>query len=129
MVRFLVRTGVMLLANAVGLAVAAKVLDDMHLDWTSFIEAVVIYTVVFALLTPFFANQFRKHQSSAIGSVALIASLAALIITDLISDGLSISGVGTWIAAALIVWVASRLAAFILPYLGLRKYLEGPRAR
>ena len=114
----------MLLANAVGIGVAAKVLDGMKLNWSALIEAVVIYTVVFALLTPFFANQLRRHQSSALGGVALIASLASLVVTDLISDGLTISGIGTWVAAAVIVWAASLLAAFILPYLGLKKYLE-----
>jgi len=124
MVRFLVRTGIMLVANAVGIAVAAKVLDGMKIDATSLIEATVIYTIVFALLTPFFANQLRRHQSAALGGVALIASLAALIVTDVISDGMSISGVGTWVAAAVIVWAASLLAAFILPYLGLKKYME-----
>ncbi len=124
MVRFLVRTLVMVLANAVGLAVAAIVLTGMKIDATSFIEAIVIFTVAFALMTPFMANQLRKRQSSALGGVALIATLIALIITDLISDGLTIDGIGTWIAATVIVWVASLLAAFILPYLGLKKYLE-----
>jgi uncharacterized membrane protein YvlD (DUF360 family) len=56
--------------------------------------------------------------------VSLIATLVALIVTDLLSDGLSISGIGTWIAATVIVWVSSLLAAFILPFLGLKKYLE-----
>ncbi len=124
MVRFLVRTLVMVLANAVGLAVAAIVLDGMKIDATSFIEAIVIFTVAFALMTPFMANQLRKRQSSALGGVALIATLIALIITDLISDGLTIDGIGTWVAATVIVWVASLLAAFILPYLGLKKYME-----
>ena len=124
MVRFLVRTLVMVLANAVGLAVAAIVLDGMKIDATSFIEAIVIFTVAFALMTPFMANQLRKRQSSALGGVALIATLIALIITDLISDGLTINGIGTWVAATVIVWVASLLAAFILPYLGLKKYME-----
>ena len=124
MVRFLVRTAVMLLANAVGLLVAALILDGMNVDATSFIEAVVIFTVVFALMTPFTANQLRKRQSAALGGVALIATLISLIITDLISDGFSIDGIGTWVVAAVIVWAASLLAAFILPYLGLKKYLE-----
>jgi uncharacterized membrane protein YvlD (DUF360 family) len=124
MVRFLVRTAVMLLANAVGLLVAALILDGMNVDATSFIEAVVIFTVVFALMTPFTANQLRKRQSAALGGVALIATLISLIITDLISDGFSIAGIGTWVVAAVIVWAASLLAAFILPYLGLKKYLE-----
>lgn len=118
----------MLLANAVGLIVAALVLDGMDLDVTAFIVAVVIFTVVLALMTPFMASQLRRSRSSALGGVALIATLISLIITDLVSDGLSISGIGTWIAATVIVWVVSLLAAFILPFLGLKKYLDERRA-
>ena len=114
----------MLLANAVGLIVASLVLSGMDIDVTSFIFAVIIFTVVFALMLPFFASQLRRRGSSALGGVALIATLVSLIITDLISDGFSISGIGTWLAAAVIVWAASLLAAFILPFLGLKKYLE-----
>ena len=32
-----------------------------------------------------------------LGGVALIATLASLIVTELLTDGLSIRGVGTWI--------------------------------
>jgi len=124
MIRFLVRTLVMLLANAVGLIVAAVVLDRMELDATAFIIDVVLFTVVFALMTPFLANQLRKRQSSALGGVALIATLISLIITDLISDGFTIDGLTTWVLAAVIVWASSLLAAFILPFLGLKKYLQ-----
>ena len=127
MIRVIVRTAVMLLANAVGLIVASLVLDGMDIDVTSFIVAVLIFTVVLALMTPFMASQLRRSRSSALGGVALIATLISLIVTDLISDGFSIDGVGTWIAAAVIVWVASLLAALILPYLGLKKYLEERR--
>ena len=123
-IRRLVRTVVMLLANAVGLIVASLVLDGMDLDVTSFIFAVVIFTVVFALMLPFLASSLRRKGSSALGGVALIATLVSLIITDLISDGFTIDGIGTWLAAAVIVWAASLLAAFILPFLGLKKYLE-----
>ena len=124
MVRFVVRTGIMLVANAVGLIVAATVLDGMAIDATGFLVAVVIFTITAALLGPFLAVQFRRRASAALGGVSLIATLLALIVTDLISDGLSISGVGTWLAAAVIVWAASLLAVFVLPYLGLKKYLE-----
>jgi uncharacterized membrane protein YvlD (DUF360 family) len=127
MVRFLIRTGVMLLSNALGLIVASIFLDGMEVQAASFIEEVIIFTIAFALMTPFMANQLRKRQSSALGGVALIATLIALIVTDVLSDGFSISGIGTWIAAAVIVWAASLLAAFILPYLGLKKYLEDRR--
>ena len=62
-----------------------------------------------------------------IGAVALIATLVSLIVTDLLTDGLSIRGVTTWILAALIVWLAALVAALLLPFLGLKKYLEERR--
>jgi uncharacterized membrane protein YvlD (DUF360 family) len=123
-VRFLVRVGIALAASAIGLIVAAALLDGVSLDATSFLVAVLIYSVVYALMLPFLASQLRGRGASALGGVALLATLVALIVTDLVSDGLSIEGIGDWIAATLIVWLASLLAAFILPYLGLRKYLE-----
>jgi len=118
----------MLVANAAGLIVASIVLDGVAIDVTSFVIAVVIFTAVLALMQPFLAVQLRRGGSAALGGVSLIATLVALIITDLISDGFSINGVGTWLAAAVIVWAASLLAAFILPYLGLKKYLETRQA-
>jgi putative membrane protein len=123
MIRFLVRTGILLVANAVGLLVAAAVLDDMEVNAQGFIIAVAIFTIVVAVMTPFLANMFRKSNSAALGGVALIATLVSLVITDWISDGFTINGLGTFVIAAVIVWVASLLAAFILPYLGLKKYL------
>ena len=127
MIRLLVRTVIAVAANAVGLIVAAAVLDGFSLNVASFVVAVIIFTIVFAVLQPFLAVQLRRLGNGAIGATALIATLASLIITDLLSDGLSISGVGTWIAAAVIVWLAALVAAFVLPYLGLKKYLEERR--
>ncbi len=125
-IRLLVRTAVLLAANAVGLIVANLVLSGMDLDVSAFFIALVIFTVAVALMQPFLMSSMRRRGASAaaLGGVALIATLIALIVTDLVSDGLSIDGVGTWIAATVIVWAASLLAAFILPFLGLKKYLE-----
>jgi uncharacterized membrane protein YvlD (DUF360 family) len=123
-IRLIVRTAVALAANALGLIVAAALLDGMDLDLASFILAVVIFTIVFAVLTPFLAVQLRRLGNGAMGATALIATLVSLIVTDLISDGFTIDGVGTWIGAAIIVWLAALVATFILPFLGLKKYLD-----
>ena len=56
--------------------------------------------------------------------MALISTLLSLIITDLVSDGFSIDKLPTWLAAAVIVWACALFAAFLLPFLGLRKYVE-----
>jgi len=129
-IRFLVRLLVSLAGNAVGLIVASAVLSGFHLDVTAFVEAVIVFTIVLALMTPFLANMLRRSRSSAsaLGGVSLIATFVALLVTDVISKGLSISGIGTWIAATVIVWLGSLIAVFVLPYLGLKKYLEARNA-
>lgn len=126
-IRLVVRTLIALAGNAVGLIAAALLLDGVDIDVTTFLVAVVIFTVVFALIQPFLAVQLRRAGSAALGGVALIATLVSLIVTDLVSDGFSISGVGTWIAATVVVWIVSLLAVFILPFLGLKKYLDERR--
>ena len=129
MIRFIVRTAIVLLGNAVGLIVASLVLDDFSIDVTGFVVSLIIFTVSVALMTPFLASTMRRNQSSssAMGGVALISTFVALLITDIFTDGVSISGIGTWIGATVVVWVGSLLAVFILPYLGLKKYLDERR--
>jgi putative membrane protein len=124
MIRLIVRTAILLVANAVGLLVAAIALDGVNLDAAGFILAVVIFTVVLALAQPFLVSSLRRRGSAVLGGVSLIATLISLIVTDLVSSGLSISGLGNWLAATVIVWAAALLAAFILPFLGLKKYLQ-----
>ena len=99
----------------------------MTIEPTGFVVAVAVFTIAFALLQPFLFSVLRLSPGPVLGGVALIATLASLIITELLTDGLSIRGVGTWIAATVIVWLGSVLAAFILPYLGLKKYLDERR--
>jgi len=116
--------------NAVGLIVASLVFDDFSINITGFILSLIVFTVAVALLTPFLTNAMMRGRSNsaALGGVALISTFAALVITDLFSDGLDISGVETWIGATVVVWLASLLAVFILPFLGLKKYLDDRRA-
>lgn len=126
MVRLLVRTGIVLLGNAVGLIVASLVFSGFDIDLTSFIFALIIFTLAFAILTPFIVSVLRRNDASsaAMGGVALISTFVALLITDIFSDGLSISGLGTWVGATVVVWLVSMVAIWILPFLGLKKYLE-----
>jgi uncharacterized membrane protein YvlD (DUF360 family) len=111
-------------ANAIGLIVAAGLLDGMELDASGLLLAVVIFTVVFALGQPFLVMQLRANAPAMLGGVSLVATFAALVVTDLLSDGLTIDGAGTWVAATVIVWAISVLAGFILPFLGLKRFLE-----
>jgi uncharacterized membrane protein YvlD (DUF360 family) len=126
-IRLLVRVAVAVAANAIGLLVAAALLDGVHLNGAAFVVAVVIFTVVFALMQPFLLVQMKRRRAAVLGGAALLATLISLIVADLLSDGLTIEGVGTWIAATVIVWLAALLAAIVLPFLGLRKFMEERR--
>jgi hypothetical protein len=66
-IRLLVRTIVAVAANALGLLVAAIVLDGFEINVASFVLAVVIFTVVFAVLQPFLAVQLRRLGNGAMG--------------------------------------------------------------
>jgi len=57
----------------------------------------------------------------------LATTLVGLIITAWISDGLSISGLDTWLLATLIVWLAALLAGVILPMLLVKKAVDNNR--
>jgi uncharacterized membrane protein YvlD (DUF360 family) len=129
MVRFLVATLISVLASAVGLLVAAAVLDDMSVTASGFIIAVAIFTAVNALATPFLANVARKGATALLGAVALISTLVALIVTHAISDSLSIKGLTTWVIAAVIVWLAGLVAAIIIPVLLVKAGVQSARNR
>jgi hypothetical protein len=80
MVRLLLRTLVQLISNAVGLVVAAWVLDDMNLEADGFLIAVGIFTLVYVLALPLIQKHALRHSSAHMGSTALAASLISLIV-------------------------------------------------
>jgi hypothetical protein len=123
MARFLATTTLALIGSALGLIVAAAVLDDMSLSASAFLLDVVIFTAAFVVLHPLIMKMALRHSSALVGGSALIATLVALIVTDVLSDGLSISGVGTWVLATIIVWAATLLAGVLLPMVLFKKAL------
>jgi putative membrane protein len=127
-VRFLISIVLHLVANAFGLIVAALILDDMSLDTGAFIIAVLIFTVVEVIAQPLLRSIAMKHVEPLLGSVALVTTFVGLLITELITDGLDIEGVWTWVLATVIVWLAALLAAIILPAIFLKKTVENVRS-
>lgn len=127
MVRLLVSGAIYLAANAVGLLVAAWVLDDMSVDGGAFVTAVLIFTAVEVVARPLFTQIAIKNVGGLVGSTALVATLIGLVITAWLSDGLTIDGALTWVLATVIVWAAALIAGLILPVL-LVKRAVGDRA-
>jgi uncharacterized membrane protein YvlD (DUF360 family) len=114
MIRLLIRIGIALLGAAIGFIVAAALLDGMTLDGAAFVIAIVIFAVLTAVLEPFIEKIGDEHLSIISAASSLISTFLALLITELVSDGLTIDGLDTWLFATLIVWVCTALATFIL---------------
>jgi uncharacterized membrane protein YvlD (DUF360 family) len=120
-VRILINIAIKLLANAVGLGVAAWLLEDMTVTTTAFLIAVGIFTVVEVLIDPLLTSVAIRSAPALRGSVALVTTFVGLVVTTLLTDGLSISGATTWIVANLIVWLAALIAALLLPLFMVKK--------
>lgn len=128
MVRLLLGLLTQLLANALGLLVANWILDDVDVSGTAFVIAVVIFTVVHAIAQPFLLQMAASKAPALRGGVALIATLVGLIVTAVVSDGLSISGGAlVWIEATVIVWIVSLVGVLVLPLVLVKKKAEEKR--
>jgi hypothetical protein len=113
--RFLLRLGVFLGSAALGLLVAAWLVRGVSLSVLGFITAVVIFAVAQAVLAPLFTTLANRYASALLGGIGLITTFAALLVATLFSNGLAIRGVGSWIAATVVVWLITALATVLLP--------------
>jgi putative membrane protein len=128
MIRFLLSIVVHLAANAVGLLVAAALLEDMSVSGTAFVIAVAIFTLVEAVVGPMIRQAAVNNAQALLGGTALVVTFVGLLVTSLISDGLRIEGVSTWLLATVIVWVAALLATLVLPLIFVKKAVEERRS-
>lgn len=103
-VRIIGRVVVALATSAVALLVAAAVLDDFHVSTFTFPILVVEFAVILLITRAAVVTLVHRNVHVLSSFVGLIGAFAALLVTDLVSDGLRIVGVTTWIFATLIVW-------------------------
>ena len=122
--KFIAQTTLSVLANAVGLIVASLILDGFSIDGPAFVIAVLIFTAASTLLGPFIAKQAMRNAPYLMGGIALVTTLVSLLITTLISDGISIDGIVTWVTATFIIWLFGVIASVILPLFLFKKTLE-----
>ena len=114
MVRTLIKVALTIAGNAIGLLVAAALLDDVTLDGAAFILAVVIFTIAELILEPLIEKTVLEHAERLRMLSSLVTTFLALLVTDLLSDGLDIEGALTWVLATVIVWLGTLLAGVIL---------------
>lgn len=128
MIRFLINTAVYMAAAAIGLLVADIVIDDLSVTYpVGFIAAALLFGLIQAVLAPFFEKVTRENASVLTGGVGLFSALVALFITASVSDELTVNGLATWLIAALVIWLASMLAGFLLKVTVAKKVIKGIR--
>jgi hypothetical protein len=129
MIRLVASATVGLVANAIALVVGSLVLEDVSLGLSGFLIAVVIFTAVGLLVEPLVRQMALRQAPALLGSTALVSVLVGLIVTALVSDSLSISGLGTWAIAVVLVWMVSLAARLLLPFVIFKKALAEQRVR
>ncbi len=121
MVRFLLRALVFFGSSAIGLLVAWWLVPGVSITVSGFVVAVVVFTCAQAILAPFIAKLAHRYASAFLGGIGLVSTLVALILASVLTHGLSIRGLGSWIAATVVVWLVTAIATLVLPVLFLRE--------
>ena len=115
MIRILIRTAIYVGSAALGLWIASILLDGFEIHAPGFLVATLIFAGTQFLLSPHVTKLSEQHAVALTGGVGLISTLVALVAASLLSSGLSIRGIGTWILATLVVWLVTSLGAWLLP--------------
>lgn len=128
MKRMLVRVALFLGSGAVALLVAWLLLgEDFRLSVPGFLIAVIVFSLAQVVVAPVVDKLARRYAEPLLGGVGLISTFLALWVATLLSGGLRINGVSTWIAATLIVWLVTALSGLVVPRLS-RRFLGDPAA-
>lgn len=129
MVRFLVRMAVFLGSAAIGLLVASLVIPGVSVSVSGFVTTVVVFALAQSVLAPFIAKMASRYASAFLGGIGLVSTLVALLLATVLTHGLSIRGLGSWVSATVVVWLVTALATLLLPLLLVRRKAGGSTPR
>lgn len=124
MIRWAISAVLGFFANAIGLIAASFFLEGFDIHGSAFILAVLIFTITSAILSPFIAKVAFTRAPFLMGGISLVSTLVALIITNLFSSGINISGLSTWLMATLIVWLFSMIGNVLLPFIVFKMFMD-----
>lgn len=113
--RLLAQTAMSLLANALALLAASILLTGFSINGLAFVVAVCIFTASTVILEPLITKIARQNAPYLLGGIALVTTFVGLLVTTLVTDGLTITGIANWIVATLIIWLATVVASLVLP--------------
>ncbi|MGI9367409.1 MAG: phage holin family protein [Ruegeria sp.] len=105
----------LLAGNAVGLLLAAALLPGFSIQPLSLIVVVIVFTLVQVVAEPLITKVGEKNVPALKGGVALVVTFLGLLITELVTSGLTVGGISNLLAATLLVWLGAVIAGVLLP--------------
>jgi hypothetical protein len=115
MIRLLLQIAATILANAVGLLLAAALLNGFTISATAFVIVLLVFTGVMVLTGPLMTKVAVTSVPQIRGSVALVTVFVGLKVTEWLMQGFDMGGLSNWLAATLLVWLGSLVAEILLP--------------
>ena len=114
MIRLLIRAGVSVGSAALGLLLSAWLLNDFHVQFSGFVIAVLVLATAQSILAPIVTRLAQRHAAALLGGVGIVSTLLALLLANLVPNGITVTNTFTWVVAALIVWACTALGAWLL---------------
>ena len=118
--QILLRAVVLLASWAIGLLVAARVVPGVSLSVPGFIVAVVVFAVTQAILSLSILKLPHPYVPLLLGGTGLALTIVALILGSVLTRGLTINGMASWLATTVVVWLVTTIGAITLPELLIR---------
>jgi hypothetical protein len=116
----LLRAGLLLPSWAIGLLAAAATVPGVSLSIPGFIVAVAIFAVTQAVVSSRLLHMPHRHASLLLGGTGLVLTVAGLILASFLTRGITIDGIGSWLATMVLVWLVTTIGAITLPELLIR---------
>jgi hypothetical protein len=118
--QILLRAVVLLASWAIGLLVAARIVPGVSLSVPGFIVAVVVFAVTQAILSLSILKFPHRYVPLLLGGTGLALTVVALILASIVTHGLIIDGMASWLATTVVVWLVTTIGAITLPELLIR---------
>jgi hypothetical protein len=113
--QMLLRAVLLLASWAIGLLVAAWIVPGVSLSVPGFIVAVVVFAVTQAILSLSILKLPHRYASLLLGGTGLALTIVALILASVLTHGLTIDGMASWLATTVVVWLVTTIGAITLP--------------
>jgi hypothetical protein len=115
--RILLRALVLLASWAIGLLVAAWIVPRVSLSVPGYIVAVLAFAVTQVILSLSILKLPYRYASLLLGGTGFALTIVALILASVLTHGVTIEGMASWLATTVVVWLVTTIGAIMLPEL------------